>query len=78
MKSELHKLTAASEINSAELRARACRYVPGNEVRVSYLVRMSGEEVAFFSYDEFPDSDRLILYEIFVAERFRWQGIGSS
>lgn len=78
MKLELHKLTAASEINSAELRARACRYVPGNEVRLNYLVRMSGEEVAFLSYDAFPDSEHLVLYEMFVAERFRGQGIGSE
>jgi GNAT superfamily N-acetyltransferase len=78
MKLDLHKLTAASEINSADLLARARRYIPGNEVRLSYLVRMLGEEVAFLSYDAFPDSDRLILYEMFVAERFRGQGIGSE
>jgi GNAT superfamily N-acetyltransferase len=78
MKLEIHKLIAFSEINSPELLARAHPWVPGNEVRVSYLVRMSGEEVAFLSYDADRDSDRLTLYEIFVAEQFRGQGIGSE
>jgi GNAT superfamily N-acetyltransferase len=77
MELELHDLTSASEINSAELRDRA-RCVPGNEVSLNYLVRMLEEEAALLSYDAFPDRDHLILYELFVAERFRRQGIASE
>lgn len=78
MKLEVLELNSASEISSPELRERAAISVPGTEVSRSYIVRMSGNEVAFLSYDLMRDDKNLVLYELFVASRFRRQGIGSE
>jgi len=78
MKLEVVELNSASEISSAELRERAAQSVPGLEISRSYIVRMSGNEVAFVSYDLIPDDENLVLYELFVASRFLRQGIGSE
>lgn len=77
MELELNELTAACQINSPELRDRAGDF-PGHDITRRYLVTVLRKEVAFLWYDAFPDNDYLILYEIYVAKRFRWQGIGSE
>jgi ribosomal protein S18 acetylase RimI-like enzyme len=77
MQFEFIELKAQTEIDSAELRARA-REFPGREIDLRYLVRKAGDEVAFLWYDVFPTEVYLVLYELFVARAFRRQGIGSE
>jgi GNAT superfamily N-acetyltransferase len=41
-----------------------------------FAVREDGSEVAFLALDLIPDTDYLVLYEIFVPSELRRQGIG--
>lgn len=77
MQLEFIELKTQTEINSEELRARA-REFPGRVIDLKYLVRKAGEEVAFLWYNTFPTDFYLVIYELFVAARFRNQGIGSA
>jgi GNAT superfamily N-acetyltransferase len=74
---EFVELKAKSDIKARELRARAGEF-PGSEINLRYVVQRESEEVAFLWCDVDPAEDYFVLYELFVAERFRGQGIGSE
>jgi len=77
MQLEFIELRTHAEIISEELRARA-RQFPGRAIDLRYLVLKAGKEVAFLWYNTFPTEFYLVIYELFVEERFRHQGIGSA
>jgi len=75
---ELVELKAKERISSKELRGRTGAF-PGREIDLRYLIVLNaGREVAFLWYDLFPTDFYLVLYEMYVAKRFRGQGIGSE
>ncbi len=74
---DLVELKARERISSKELRGRTGVF-PGRQIDLRYLVLKGGREVAFLWYDLFPTDFYLVLYEIYVAKRFRGQGIGSE
>jgi GNAT superfamily N-acetyltransferase len=59
-----------------ELQARADRN-PLDEKRKQYRVWFGDDEVAFLTFDIFLP-DELNVYEIFVAKKYRRQGVGSE
>jgi GNAT superfamily N-acetyltransferase len=77
MQLEFIELKTQTAINSGELRARA-RQFPGRVIDLRYVVRKADDEVAFLWYNTFPTEFYLVIYELFVAARFRHQGIGSA
>ncbi len=57
-----------------QVRADANPLAPG---RKQYRVQVDQQDAAYLSFDTFW-GDQLNLYEIFVAESFRGQGVGSE
>jgi len=74
---ELVELKVKERVSSKELRGRTGAF-PGREIDLRYLVLKAGREVAFLWYDLFPTDFYVVLYEMYVAKRFRGQGIGSE
>jgi len=42
-----------------------------------YVANHDGVEVGFVAVDAIPEADYLVLYELFVIERFRGSGLGA-
>jgi GNAT superfamily N-acetyltransferase len=61
---------------SPELRARADE-TPWTQNRLQYVVYRNDDQVAFLSFDLLFE-EGFVLYELFVAEEHRRQGIGSA
>jgi len=75
-KMRLVELPCPENVANAELRTRALISPKAKWTR-HYVAYDDGREVAFVSLDINARVDYLVLYEMFVPERLRTQGIGS-
>lgn len=73
---ELHEIGAGENCQNAQVRARVLES-PKARYTKQFAVRESGSEVAFLALDLIPETDYLVLYEIFVPSELRRRGIGS-
>jgi GNAT superfamily N-acetyltransferase len=64
------------QVSDQELRERATLSSKGRHTR-HYIAFECGAEVAFLSLDVIPGAEYFVLYEIFVPQRLRRNGIGS-
>jgi GNAT superfamily N-acetyltransferase len=73
---ELREVGAGENCRNAQVRARVLDS-PKARYTKQFAVREDGSEVAFLALDLIPETDYLVLYEIFVPSEFRRQGVGS-
>jgi GNAT superfamily N-acetyltransferase len=70
------RLVLAKIVRMLRFRARVLDS-PKARYTKQFAVREDGSEVAFLALDLIPETDYLVLYEIFVPSEFRRRGIGS-
>ena len=73
---QLVEITSPDQCAHEELRARACTSSKNKHTR-HHIVRLEAQEVAFVSLDVIPNAEYLVLYELFVVQARRQQGVGS-
>jgi GNAT superfamily N-acetyltransferase len=74
---ELVELHSKRQVRLKELRKQTGDF-PGRSVDQRFLVREKGTEVALLWLVVFPPERYLVIYRLYVAERFRGNGIGSE
>ncbi|WP_338832615.1 GNAT family N-acetyltransferase [Bradyrhizobium sp. 27S5] len=73
---QLAEIGAATTPANPDIRRRMASSTKARSTK-HYVANHDGVEVGFVAVDAIPEADYLVLYELFVIERFRGSGLGA-